>query len=148
MNIKPLLTEADYHSALARVDQLGDAKKGTLESVELGALLVLVANFERENIKLGSTITMEFCRKIVDSYYEKRTGSEEYVVRLEIEPNPLDYDGEDGVSACVVRKSSKGSSKGKGPPMVETMIETVVLSTASCDSVEEALDKLAKSLPK
>lgn len=149
MNIKPILTEADYRTALARVEKLMEtAKKGTLEGTELEILGALVANYERENIKLGSTITMEVCRKIVDNYYRRRTGSEEYVVRLEVGPNPLDFDGDDEVSAHVVRKSSKGMSKGNGPPMVETMIETVVLSTESCDSVEEALDKLTKNLPK
>jgi HTH-type transcriptional regulator/antitoxin HigA len=48
MNIKPIITEEDYQSALNRLDIIFDAKKGTPEGDELEILSVLIDNYENQ----------------------------------------------------------------------------------------------------
>jgi len=46
MDIQPIKTEADYEAALARVDELMDAKKDSPEGDELDILATLVESYE------------------------------------------------------------------------------------------------------
>ena len=43
---KPIKTEADYKVALARADEIFDAKPGTSEGDELESLLTLIERYE------------------------------------------------------------------------------------------------------
>lgn len=48
MKIKPIKTEKDYNQALARLEQIFDAKKGTKEGDELEILGILIERYEEE----------------------------------------------------------------------------------------------------
>lgn len=52
-NIRAIRTEADYQSALARIDALMDAEMGTPEGDELDVLTDLVELFEAKNVPMG-----------------------------------------------------------------------------------------------
>ncbi len=80
---------------------------------------------------------MELSREIVNSYYRQREASEDYVVRVEFAPNPLNYDGMDEVSACVIKKERRPDSLF---PAVEN--ETVMTRVSGAFSLEEALTEL------
>ncbi len=53
MNIKPIRTKKDYEQALARLEIIFDAKKGTEEGDELEILGMLVENYENEKFPIG-----------------------------------------------------------------------------------------------
>ena len=53
MNIKPIKTELDYEQALARLEVIFDAKKGTAKGDELEVLGMLVDNYENEKFPIG-----------------------------------------------------------------------------------------------
>lgn len=48
MNKKPIKTNNDYEQALARLEVIFDAKKGTEEGDELEKLGMLIDNYEKE----------------------------------------------------------------------------------------------------
>ena len=52
-DIEPIRTEADYETALARIDDLMDAKPGTPESRELDVLADLVDQYESRREPMG-----------------------------------------------------------------------------------------------
>lgn len=51
--IKAIRTEADYEAALARIDELMDAKPGTPEGDELDVLTDLVEHYEEKHVPMG-----------------------------------------------------------------------------------------------
>lgn len=53
MTIKPIKTKKDYQQALARLEVLFDAKKGSPKADELEILGMLVDNYENENFPVG-----------------------------------------------------------------------------------------------
>ena len=53
MTIKPIKTKKDYHEALARLEIIFEAKKGTSKGDELEILGMLVDNYENENFPVG-----------------------------------------------------------------------------------------------
>ena len=53
MNIKPIKTKKDYEEALARLEVIFDAKKGTRDGDELELLGMLVDNYENEKFPIG-----------------------------------------------------------------------------------------------
>ena len=53
MNIKPIKTKKDYEQALARLEVIFDAKKGTAKGDELELLGMLVDNYENEKFPVG-----------------------------------------------------------------------------------------------
>jgi HTH-type transcriptional regulator / antitoxin HigA len=53
MTIKPIKTKKDYQQALARLEILFDAKKGSAKGDELEILGMLVDNYENENFPVG-----------------------------------------------------------------------------------------------
>ena len=53
MEIKPIKTDNDYQQALARLDEIFDAKSGTSEGDELEVLGILVDQYESEHFPIG-----------------------------------------------------------------------------------------------
>ena len=53
MNIKSIKTKKDYEQALARLEVIFDAKKGTPKGDELELLGMLVDNYENEKFPIG-----------------------------------------------------------------------------------------------
>ncbi len=52
MDIKPIRTEKEYEIALARLEEIWDAKSGTPESDELDVLSILVEAYEEEHHRI------------------------------------------------------------------------------------------------
>ncbi len=52
MNIKPIKTNEDYEQAMARLEKLFDARKGTQQGDELEVLSMLVEKYEDENFPI------------------------------------------------------------------------------------------------
>jgi HTH-type transcriptional regulator/antitoxin HigA len=59
MNIKLIKTEADYRKALERLDEIFDAKIGTLESDEADVLGLLIDEYEKKNYVIDSPDPIE-----------------------------------------------------------------------------------------
>ena len=53
MTIKPIKTKKDYQQALARLEVIFDARKGSAEGDELEILGMLVDNYENANFPVG-----------------------------------------------------------------------------------------------
>ena len=53
MNIKPVKTKKDYDQALARLELIFDAKKGTQDGDELEILSMLIESYEIEKFPIG-----------------------------------------------------------------------------------------------
>lgn len=53
MNIKPIKNEKDYQHALARLELIFDAKKGSSQSDELEVLAILIDTYENEHFPIG-----------------------------------------------------------------------------------------------
>ena len=53
MTIKPIKTKKDYQQALARLELIFDAKKGSSHGDELEILAMLVDNYENEHFPIG-----------------------------------------------------------------------------------------------
>jgi HTH-type transcriptional regulator/antitoxin HigA len=66
MDIKPVRTEEDYNSALARIEEIWDAKPGTPESDELDVLAVLVEAYEDEHHPIDPPDPIEAIRFRMD----------------------------------------------------------------------------------
>ena len=52
-NIKPIKTDAEHETALARIYELMDAQLGTSEGDELDALVSVVEAYESEQVEIG-----------------------------------------------------------------------------------------------
>jgi HTH-type transcriptional regulator/antitoxin HigA len=52
MNIKPIKTKKDYELAMARLETLFDAKKGTPKGDELEVLSLLIEKYEDDNFPI------------------------------------------------------------------------------------------------
>jgi HTH-type transcriptional regulator/antitoxin HigA len=53
MTIKPIRNEKDYQHALARLEEIFDARKGSKEGDELEVLSILVDNYENAYFPIG-----------------------------------------------------------------------------------------------
>ncbi len=53
MNIKPIKNKKDYQQALARLDLIFDAKKGSAQGDELAVLAILIDTYENEHFPIG-----------------------------------------------------------------------------------------------
>ncbi len=51
--IKPIKTEREYGQAMARLEKIFDAKKGTAEGDELEVLGILIEKYEEEHFPIG-----------------------------------------------------------------------------------------------
>ena len=52
INLKPIRTDADYETALARIDEIFEAEHGSLEGRELDVLVDLVELYESKNFPM------------------------------------------------------------------------------------------------
>lgn len=52
MTVKPIKTKKDYNQALAKLEAVFDAKKGTVEGDELEVLSILIEKYENENFPI------------------------------------------------------------------------------------------------
>ncbi len=79
---------------------------------------------------------MNMSRRIVEVFYRRREKSEDYFVRFDLKPNPLNYDGMDEVQAMVVRSDRISGNA----------VERVVLTSDPAEdfSTAEALADLAR----
>ena len=59
MNIYPIHTEADYNTALNRIDEIFDAKPGTPEGDELEILGILVDEYEKRHFPIDAPDPVE-----------------------------------------------------------------------------------------
>ncbi len=73
MNIKPIKTNADYNSALARIDFLWDAEPNTKKGDELSILAILVESYEAEKYKILPPDPVEAIRFRMDQLGLKKT---------------------------------------------------------------------------
>ncbi len=62
MNIKPIKCEADYDAALARVDDLMDAKLDTPRGDELDILVTLIEKYEAQHHSINAPNPVEAIR--------------------------------------------------------------------------------------
>ena len=53
MTVKPIKTKKDYNQALARLETIFDAKKGSVEGDELEILGILIDRYEQEHFPIG-----------------------------------------------------------------------------------------------
>ncbi len=68
MNIKPIKTEADYDIALARVDDLMDARPDSPEGDELDVLVTLIEKYEVLHYSIDAPNPIEAIRFRMDQY--------------------------------------------------------------------------------
>ncbi|MFA5904719.1 MAG: ImmA/IrrE family metallo-endopeptidase [Desulfobacula sp.] len=73
MNIRPVKTDRDYDSALARIENLWGAEPGTCEDDELEILLTLVTAYESENHPVPPPSPIEAIRFVMDQKGLKQT---------------------------------------------------------------------------
>jgi HTH-type transcriptional regulator / antitoxin HigA len=66
MNIRPVKTDQDYDSALARIEDLWGAEPGTNEGDELEVLLTLVTAYENATHPVPPPSPIEAIRFIMD----------------------------------------------------------------------------------
>ncbi len=59
MNIKPIRTAKDYKQALARLEQIFDARPGTEDGDELDILALLIEKYEKEKYPIESPDPIE-----------------------------------------------------------------------------------------
>jgi HTH-type transcriptional regulator/antitoxin HigA len=53
MSIKPIKTEQEYDQAMARLEEIFDARKGSPEGDELEVLVMFIENYENEHFPIG-----------------------------------------------------------------------------------------------
>lgn len=59
MHIHPIHTQADYNNALSRIEEIFDAKPGTIEGDELEVLGILVDEFEKRHFPIDAPNPIE-----------------------------------------------------------------------------------------
>ncbi len=64
--IKPIHTEKDHNNALTRINEIFDAKPGTLKGDELEILSLLVENYEEEHFPIDLPDPIEALRFRMD----------------------------------------------------------------------------------
>lgn len=53
MDIRPIKTEQDYHSAISKIEELWGAKKDTLKGDELDLMVTLVESYEMKHYPIA-----------------------------------------------------------------------------------------------
>lgn len=66
MDIKAIRTEADYDTALSRIEELLDAEFGTPEGDELDVLTTLVSAYENTNFPIAAPDPIEFVKNVME----------------------------------------------------------------------------------
>ncbi|MCF2486616.1 type II toxin-antitoxin system HigA family antitoxin [Dyadobacter sp. CY347] len=62
MELKIIETEEEYNRAIARIDELFDAKKGSKDAKELDVLVLLVNKYELENFPIDEPDPIEYIK--------------------------------------------------------------------------------------
>ncbi|WP_026628671.1 helix-turn-helix domain-containing protein [Dyadobacter alkalitolerans] len=62
MELKLIETEEEYDNAIARIDELFDAAKGSEEAKELDLLVLLVNKYEQENFPIEEPDPIEYIK--------------------------------------------------------------------------------------
>lgn len=62
MKIKSIKTEEEYYQAIARIDQLFDAPKGSEEAKELNLIVLVVNKYEAENYPIDEPDPKEYIK--------------------------------------------------------------------------------------
>jgi HTH-type transcriptional regulator/antitoxin HigA len=62
MELKIIETEEEYNNAIARIDELFDAKKGSKDAKELDLLVLLVNKYELENFPIDKPDPIEYIK--------------------------------------------------------------------------------------
>jgi HTH-type transcriptional regulator/antitoxin HigA len=79
MTTKLIKTEAEYDVALARVDELFDAKKGTKDFDEVELLLALVEMYEAEHYAIEAPDPIEALKFRMEQMDMKRSDLEKFL---------------------------------------------------------------------
>jgi len=79
MNIKPIKTEQDYESTLARIDALFHVENDSPESDELSILIVLVDAYENEHYKVDLPDPVDAIKYVMEQNHLKRRDLEPYI---------------------------------------------------------------------
>jgi HTH-type transcriptional regulator/antitoxin HigA len=66
VKIKPIKTDADYHSTMERIDTIFDAEPGTEEGDELDVLTLLVENYEKIHYPIEKPDPIEFIKYLME----------------------------------------------------------------------------------
>lgn len=72
MDIKPIITEQDYHMAIVRLQLLKDAPSDSQQKNEFDVLTILVEHYERENAPMGMPDPIDSI-KIFTSFFNEQT---------------------------------------------------------------------------
>ena len=77
--VRPLRTEADYHAALAEIDQLFDAEPETPEDARLEILLTLVQAYEETHYPMDMPDPIAMIEHVLDAQGLTRSDLEPYI---------------------------------------------------------------------
>lgn len=67
MNTRPIKNEVEYNRALAEIDRLMGAERGTPEAAELEALVSLVETYEAAHWPIKEPVTVDELRRRIAS---------------------------------------------------------------------------------
>ena len=65
MKPRPIQTEADYASALKRIEAIFDAKPGTPKGDELDLLVTLVESYEEKEFPIGQPSPVDAMKRLM-----------------------------------------------------------------------------------
>jgi HTH-type transcriptional regulator/antitoxin HigA len=79
MHIKPIRTKRDHQAALAEIERLWDAKKGTSEANRLEVLSLLVEAYERQHEPIADPDPIDFLAHVMEARGLTRKDLEPYI---------------------------------------------------------------------
>ena len=79
MKLKPIRNDRDLHRALKRIDELWDAKPGTLRGDELDVLMLLVEKYEDEHFEIPASDPVEAIKFVMEQNDLSRKDLEPYI---------------------------------------------------------------------
>lgn len=79
MDIKPIRTKKDHQAALAEIERLWDAKKGTPEADRLEVLSLLVEVYERRHEPIADPEPIDFLLHVMEARGLTRKDLEPYI---------------------------------------------------------------------
>jgi HTH-type transcriptional regulator/antitoxin HigA len=79
MHIKPIRTKRDHQAALAEIERLWDAKKGTPEADRLEVLSLLVEAYERQHEPIADPDPIDFLAHVMEARGLTRKDLEPYI---------------------------------------------------------------------
>ena len=79
MNIKPINNKQDYENSLNRLEDIFEAKKGTVEGEELEILSILLDKYEEEHFPIGMPDPIEAIKFRMEQQGLKARDLEEFI---------------------------------------------------------------------